>query len=137
MILPEASASTEPMGMPPSDRPSRASAMASLRRSFSSIVELLASSYWPLAKPNSFLNQRSSAQICGKIILLLLIRPPARNHPGLRVEMHAVFSQCVQIAEERVSPSGKREEGHRSGHAHVDPHHSGGDVLSKLARRAA
>src|SRR5947209_7373276 len=67
----------------------------------------------------------------------VLIGPAAGHYSLFRVEVHGIFTQCVQVAKERILPSGEREEGHRGGHAHVDAYHAGADVMRKFPRRAA
>src|ERR1044071_5813740 len=66
-----------------------------------------------------------------------LVRPTARHNLSLRIELHSVFAQCMQITEERILPAGEREERHRRRHTHVDSDHPCCNVLGKLPRGAA
>src|SRR5260370_33445317 len=73
----------------------------------------------------------------GKILGARLIRPAAGHDSLFGVKMDRVFAESVQVAEEGILPTGKGEESHRSGHAHVDPHPSRVHILGELARGPA
>src|SRR4029077_17941656 len=67
----------------------------------------------------------------------LLIRPAARDYFCLCIEVHAIFTQRVQVAKEGALPAGEGEERNRRGHAYVDAHHPCRHVLGKLPGSAA
>ncbi len=64
---------------------------------------------------------------------LMLVEPARGDGFGLGIEPDAVFTKAVQIAEERILVSGKREISDRYRNADVDTDHAAMGVACKLA----
>src|SRR5262249_7919358 len=65
------------------------------------------------------------------------IIPAVQYDLVVSVKVKALVSLNVQVAEERLVPSRKGEDGHRGGHADVDADHPAIDVARERARGAA
>src|SRR3954469_12206190 len=85
--------------------------------------------------PNRLIQCRRSAEIERGVLTRL--RPAARDHLLLRVELHAVAARGVQVAIEGASPAGEGEVGHRRGHRDVHSDHAGLGLAHELAGRPA
>src|SRR5215217_3127360 len=60
-------------------------------------------------------------------------KPARRDHFLLRVELYRLAALDVEVAVERVVPTGEGEHRHRRGDADVDSHHSGLHAMLELA----